>query len=1020
MVVAATGGPIPPEWAEAESWLSPWVNSRALKSNPALIGDGDGFLKGRRPGAIHPLVLRILRPRVLGLLDQGGPSAAEAESFLKTYLVQTAVASSQLIPTSTPESALSAGALILAAAKKRGIVIGPDGQLQTPTGAESWTEPASRVLNTLVLNSEMGVPNRPTEWADRQARIRDLLATCPEWQVSGLGAPLRALASSRMSAAFGDLRDDLKAQTSNLPPDQFSTQIEFVASTDARPTAGQSQANDANRLAIQGMAKARGASGEAAQRRIQFENRLASPIAEPSLAQQLPSQPPPEGALGTYISLRLARLSPDALSELLNRGGSWDTSVNASIAATGDLPQAWARLEPWDGLRGRLAGVTSDRERAFAKALADRLPGFIAGSDAPPAGTDWNSIRPLLATVVHLGLPTGADLAALLARLDSLSQSAPDNDGRRLAAAAYIELKLTSLTSGLDSLPGPVFNAASDLDRFAALGLQAIDSNNAWEALAGTNALALLSRLACLSGDPRAAKRSAEFTAQNARASELVASTVARLLNPTPQGPNGSALALGVAASDLVRFARESAQRLDPNNPVISVTSKQPAWCSDSALPASVRGDASAITNAITTRFSDPSATPLRAFAWEGGRAGRTMLLGVFQVQLNTHYRSRRYTVEPLRADDAGLKKLQLLRATVRSIFCTERVLITGLNETESSAIVPWWHVGYWSAATLPLSTLPRGFAEVAGNDPNPRKFVLMDWAGADLAGVDEKQLALAADLEAAVPLVKPGAETDIDGLSQYALPRLTFQQATEKMKNAVDDLALAEQKYLNSLQAQDVNAASSEIISLLKKPLLFDTSDYTEQMQAAIAEVRQAEADLDASNHDSLASQLEACSVDLVYRSAQLEIKRQAVLKDVNALQTQSADLDTQIQNKVVEVANTDLEKKTKELDLAKLQNQKANIRLKMAARSRSHIRDEVKQLRDLLETPTPVLDPANGESNPQSRHGHSVPECQGHDRCLGLSHRSIAQEEAGRRPGRRPARPSDSRRTRQPTTEA
>ena len=166
------------------------------------------------------------------------------------------------------------------------------------------------------------------------------------------------------------------------------------------------------------------------------------------------------------------------------------------------------------------------------------------------------------------------------------------------------------------------------------------------------------------------------------------------------------------------------------------------------------------------------------------------MLLGVFQVQLNAHYRSRRYTVEPLTAADAGLKKLQLLQAAVRSIFCTERVLITGLRQTEPSALVPWWHVGYWSAATLPLSTLPRGFADVIGNDPNPRRLVLLDWAGADLAGVDEKQLALAADLEAAVPLVKAGAETDIDGLSQYSLPRLTFQQATEKMKSAVDDLA--------------------------------------------------------------------------------------------------------------------------------------------------------------------------------------------------------------------------------------
>ena len=355
------------------------------------------------------------------------------------------------------------------------------------------------------------------------------------------------------------------------------------------------------------------------------------------------------------------------------------------------------------------------------------------------------------------------------------------------------------------------------------------------------------------------------------------------------------------------------------------------------------------------------------------------MLLGVFQVQLNAHYRSRRYTVEPLTAADAGLKKLQLLQAAVRSIFCTERVLITGLRQTEPSALVPWWHVGYWSAATLPLSTLPRGFADVVGNDPNARRLVLLDWAGADLAGVDEKQLALAADLEAAVPLVKAGAETDIDGLSQYSLPRLTFQQATEKMKSAVDDLAASEKRYLDSLQAQDGSAASSEIISLLKKPLLFDTSDYTEQMQAAIAEVRQAEADLDASNHDSLASQLEACSVDLVYRSAQLEVKRQAVLKDVNELQKQSADLDSQIQNKVVEIANTDLEKKNKELDLAKLQNQKANIRLKMAARSRSHIRDEVKQLRDLLETPTPVVDPANGAPILNPDYGTPYPAAKG-----------------------------------------
>jgi len=968
LVAAGAGAALPEEWKEAEAWLTPWVMSRPTL-DPRQEGgrSEDGFFDGQPPGAIHPLVLRILRPKVQMMLASPEADLVDEATSFNAFLADMAVAADTAAavgadlfpPAATPGCALVAGAFILASARTRGVTLDNDGTIHAP--AVPWVSLMDRVLNALIFGAESGLKPLPPAWSDK-AHVKQLLAACPDWGIGKFGTPLRARAQARLSASLSHMSQVLAAQAAQVPSNELLPEAERVAGFAARPASVRSSVVDAVDRAAAALKTIQTMSTAAADARRIFEGQLASPVAEPTLPLLLPVRDGTNGAIdamdatiATYLTPTISRLAPDLLAEVLDAAGPWAASVNQQASGTGDLPQSWVSLELWDGLRGRLINPGDRGDATLADALVGRLPPWLRGPEAPPvaagvADIDVNQLRPALAAVAHLGLPVSPDtdlpdllsFKVLRTRIDTLldPSSLLGPEARRLFEAAWTELTLTYMAASSANLTlDEVFGEFADLDLFARRGVAALESKVAWESRAGLNALIALSRLADVTGAPLTALRLDQIFIFTPDVTELIASSVVRLLSTAPVGGSAlSALPLALIGSELTRFARESAQALG-NSPT-----KSPSWLSSPQL-ASVQNQATVLVGKLVERFADPSSSPLRSFAWQGGRAGRTLLLSVFQIELNRFSRSRNFGVHPLGADSPDLLTLHGLERTLRGVFCTERLLLAGPEAVSGPGLVPWWSLGYWSAPSSPGLAPAAPVATADG-----RTLLLGNWAAAFSSDVDALQLGLAAALEAAIPVIREGEEQDVDGLSNFALPDLSFQGALGQMAVAKTDIETAETEYLEALVQQAQLAQGFEVLSMLKKPLLFATSDAAEQVQAADAGVREAEADIDAAQHESTASEFEAASIEMLYQASEVEVKRQQVLKSISDLEVEARQLDQQAQEIEEKIAKEGADNADLILEKTKIIQQQADLQLQMAGDSRSLVLKQIEVLNLLL----------------------------------------------------------------------
>src|SRR5262249_18594168 len=181
-------------------------------------------------------------------------------------------------------------------------------------------------------------------------------------------------------------------------------------------------------------------------------------------------------------------------------------------------------------------------------------------------------------------------------------------------------------------------------------------------------------------------------------------------------------------------------------------TSPIPPWLNAGSLTTSLRNNPDAMIAALTAAFQNPQAAPLSGFAWQGGRAGRTLLLALYQIGLQTFGMRRRLTVDPLRPSDSGLQSVQQLDGASRQAICIERLLLTGLPQgVANSKLVPWWSIRYWS--NLVSGRTP---PTAAGEDDN-RAIWMVNWASVWPVDVSANQLALAASLAGDTPLVREG-----------------------------------------------------------------------------------------------------------------------------------------------------------------------------------------------------------------------------------------------------------------------
>ena len=515
---------------------------------------------------------------------------------------------------------------------------------------------------------------------------------------------------------------------------------------------------------------------------------MSGPIGEPILIKLLPntaaSDRPLEmqsGPVGTYLASRVASLSGATLLDEFLGGKAWASLVNASASAVTGLLPPWAALECWDGLRARLVQQPlPDEDVKLAIGLATALPDWLIGLATPPSRIDVGRLRPVLAAVGLLGLPTRPlqglpqTLPNLIQRLRHLLEPASSlkPDVKAALSAAEIELTISFIAaSSKDVTVSEVFGHRSEIDHFVFLANTAMRQLVAWDARAGLNAFVLLARMAEMTSDPLIAAAAAQLPAG---VDDLIASSVERLLRPSPSAPAGSGLGLALAASSLVRFTRDRLRAL-------ATAPAAPSWLNAAPpLPAGLQGDPDAAIARMIAALGDPASAPFLGFAWQGGLSGRVLLLALFQIKLQEFGARQRLTVNPLSRDNPDLAELRRLVGASRQVFCMERLLLQGLPERAvARKLIPWWSVRFWSHP---------GPAPIQGtaDGSRARALAIVNWTSSWPIDVNANQLALAASLAGEAPVVREGEPVDIDQRSEFALPNLSFQAANEDLNNAI------------------------------------------------------------------------------------------------------------------------------------------------------------------------------------------------------------------------------------------
>ncbi len=1055
-LTAYAGGNVLPEgWGKAKNWVDIWLSFLPSKS-PQTNSSSDGFFKPYlerkeyQPAAIHPLVLPTVREVFLNDFKEGKPQD-EAQQF-STWLVETVFDGANLLPGVKPECAFAAGAFILRIAEQQGINIQTDGQVISPPEKSFWADLSAKVLEKIVINSEQG-GDTPATWKDQQARIREIVDVSTIWNSPNILSNLKIRAKNRLTEGVNEFSQTVTEQDRKIPVTQFLPDSEVYAVSrlpELRPSKpfnedAAERARYSQQLTLiaekvdsleQSSEEVRALWKNTQASRSALDSRLASPFVESALPE-IVKQPIANSALAKYLRQQNSKLTLEYQTDQ-NINFLWQSPESQADWASlinelkSDLLQQWVKLEAWDSLRGRFLQI-EERDHNPAERIYNRCINldFLA--------TDLNELRPQLAVLVHLGIPIDDNhFTKFIEKLDqALNSGGRDSSHKALLIAVRLELGLTAMSVATTAPEKAFGELLSNLKSDSTLVnwiSTTLESGNVWEARAGMNMIILLARLAEATGDLYVAAAVHNIVGGSTTAKTLVADAVKRLLTGAAL-PDASGLPLAFAAFDLTRYARESAQAIALEQ------TYEPLWLQ--GLP--TISQPNQLIEQLTERFGSPGRTALQSFAAEGGFAAKNLLLAIFQIKLDELQREQHLTVQPLRRGttqgrhNVVFQQLENLKKTLRSVFCSDQVLLNEYWNQENSEGQLWWQAQYWSMLSVIQSEIPKvrrkdispfdvsltdeldreivpvqiqetlgisneATAQAQSWEQNPdgiykgvswliinRKndgdgtnvsldstyflqleeesgasgivlytinppFYLWNWSTSYHSDLETSLLSLAATLEAAVPIVSEKDNQDIDGRFEGEFPDLSWKEATNRLNQAVAKLKEAEEKYKAILKNQNDGNRTDEIINLLKQPLFLNTADYKEQITAAIADIRQAEAELEAAENESLATNFEVFAHEFLYEAAKLEVERQSALEEISKLEEQVTGLDREIEELNQKQVNNQSDIIKRDVEIAIKTRKQAEIRTNQAQRARAAILQEIELLRNLLETETPI----------------------------------------------------------------
>lgn len=969
-------------------------NKRAILMAPDETGIAPVF---------HPLVLRGLRELAAnGELDKFDKLLAE---WLLNEIYQNAN------PSVTVGIALAAAPLLFELARAHNVEIGEGGFRD---GDSEWNKLANSVSRAIVDNSS-GADDVGAAWVDKQNEVGDLLERCSYYHSPDVARMLRELAVTRINESVVSLNKHVEDAEASMMPDWFSPGFESamkVPLPDRRPTKPfheDGRFNDPQRdtyfrlledlqqrvqIVDAGTTNAKSNASQIHNAREAIRRELGSPLARIALLEAVSTPATVRETITTQFlqsQLPLVQLESVLFDSIgakssLAHTKAWSHAVNQTEEAI--TTEAWSALDGWDYIRGSYEWGSDE-----ANQLYGNLPDWLKSDDA--ARPDWltdhaldtaqddnyrSTRRTIAQFTLMVVLTIGPDQDAVQSRIETLlGDSELTDDARALLAAARLDLGLTRITGNIGPAVGfPQIISQSELPRLTKWITWATESDNAWESRAGMNALILMARLADTMDDVIIAAEIGREISNMSKARSHAKASVEAVLS-LDGAFKGSALPLAYVAADLSRYARSVSRGI-----ALPQLVAKPAWLPVRNGNGQELGNAAEVLDALVRRLAEGPRENLRRFSAAGGLPARLLLVTLLQIRLNQYSQDRRLTVRAPRG--AEVLPLSRLKRAMREVLCGDAILLPHHQEEESlpwwkEEHPPWWQARYWVGHDVQGNDLTANNPdyEVPSTPPDLPDFQLVNWVPSRHTNPIGDIMMAASTLEASVPTMPPdfqhsgeddeafllynaGFLLDYDGRVEGELPVFGWEESRKGLKRAAEKLAESEDSYRKALLDRENDARTDDMIAWLKAPMHLSVSDFREQIEAAIAEVRQAEAELEAAGHESVAAILESEASEFIYEAAALEVRRAEALNKISTKDLVIENKKTEIEKINREVQAGRLDEAVGESQIAKARIEQAKLELQKAAIAKQQIIEEIEQIRLVLGGPT--ADPMKTET--------------------------------------------------------
>jgi hypothetical protein len=923
LIAASTGGELPDKWKPTENYLKPWLNQRSLSPNN-ILPVVDGFLKPRRtsyrPVASHPLVLRLLHPKVFNSL-----SSTETQQFISWLAGQSSI---------DPEATFSDGVFILEAANASGVFIDENGNLQ---GNNIWIAPTKQVLDALVLGSDIG-EKVPPKWQNKQPRLDELYQSCKICQQNFLGAKtgadaLRQYGQARMLVEWNKFFNESQKRANFIltaTPQKISDLVT-----------------------------------EAKLARSNMDTLMGNPLCAPWLAKVSDVNPPKSLEAGILLRWYISHLKPRDLLQAIDKHWTPLTTDLSNKSSTSPA-QRLAFIEKfsaWEITRGAWFNKTVSptanfqprspwNEISLSILIANELEQLKEWLANPQTLPKDENILSSLAAICWFGAPSVSDSKKLEKALtDAIASPTISTDEKVFLNACKMELVTTLISAGeefnevlndnsflgiseVKSLPQTVTDLYKDGRPFAVRAATDITwiAGKRFSAVQGSSITETAVKNTTTGNDLQG-RESREIARNMLKALD---SLLTESVNTTKNDIIQSGFSLELAALEL---------NLAKGIPDTAVTNSR-----------KLRRES------LATIASDT----LKPNAMGSSFWGIDVWLGQWQRELVALQESRLLTVQPIsfRLSRLTESHKRFLGATAAILSQTQSPQTTSLDAWQEPTL---WNIyiekknGEISKKDLPLKTKTNSLDTLVISS----RISSYPWQSADQPMLMLKPLLESFWLTESATKKLNSDQTDLDGFNDKYLPNRTWAEGRRNLDSAATELEKLENSIRQQYNVIQIDNTINSLKPLLSAPLVVNISSFREELSAAIADVRRSESNLESRKRESIAAELEVKAQELLTKIYQLEKERTGILLEITQNEVKIADFGNQISkiNEQISKLNkgiaedavkiADLEKQKKDLE-----EQKAKIEVQIAARTVAVLKNQLKLLEDLIYTKTPNPD--------------------------------------------------------------